>query len=325
MQEGRRYEILSVPSLFEKIMEKSVENLLENTVDVITREAFVGHLQNKRPMRIKVGFDPTRPDLHLGHLVLLKKMRQFQDLGHTVILIVGDFTAMIGDPSGKNVMRPKLTRAEILDSAKTYTQQAFIVLDPERTEIHFNSEWLSNLDMEEVFRIFSQITIDQLLARHDFRQRLDDEQGIFLHEIIYPILQGYDSVAINADIELGGTDQLFNLLVGRQMMAMRGLVPQIVMTMPLLVGTDAHWEDGKIIGPKMSKSLDNYIGLTEDSETIRQKILNLEEPIACEYTRLLSSDPDLIAACSSGDKSSNIRTRLADELISYLHKGGRCH
>lgn len=296
-------------------------NLLKNTVDVVNRDDFAQLLKNNRPLRVKVGFDPTRPDLHLGHLVLLKKMRQFQDLGHTVVLIVGDFTAMVGDPTGKNKARPKLTRKQILDSASTYTQQASIVLDPKRTEVRFNSEWLSKLKMQDVVSIASRITMDQILARRDFRERINKDQNIFIHEAIYPILQGYDSIAVNADIELGGTDQLFNLLMGRQMMSLWRMTPQVIMTLPLLVGTDAHFENGKIVGQKMSKSLDNYIGLTEDAETIRNKILSLEKPVACEFAKLLSEDSELINTCLSQDSSLDIRPRIADELIKYLHKG----
>ncbi len=298
----------------------NISSLLKNTIDVIAEDDLTQLLKEGRPLRVKVGFDPTRPDLHLGHLVLLKKMRQFQDLGHTVVLIVGDFTAMVGDPTGKDKVRPKLTREEVLKSASTYTRQAFIVLDQKRTEIRFNSEWLSKLNMGEIIHIASRITMDQILARRDFRQRLDKGQNIFIHEAMYPVLQGYDSIAVHADIELGGTDQLFNLLMGRQMMALWGLVPQTVMTTPLLVGTDAHFENGKIVGDKMSKSSDNYIGLTEDAGTIRRKILALEEPIACEFARLLSDDTELISICLSGKEPLDIRARLADELISYLHK-----
>lgn len=300
-----------------------LERLLHGSVDVMTKEDFVHRFEGGRPLRIKAGFDPTRPDLHLGHMVLLKKMREFQDLGHTIVLIVGDFTAMIGDPSGKSKARPKLSKEEVIKNAHTYTDQAFLILDRAKTEIRFNSEWLSALDPTDFFEIVSKVTTEQLLARRDFRLRLESKKDIFIHEIIYPVLQGYDSVAVKADLEIGGTDQLFNLLMGREMMNGWGMRPQIVMTMPLLVGTDARVEDGKIVGLKMSKSLDNYIGLTESSESIKRKILSLDERVTCEYVRLLSGNQRLLSDCrkflENGRSLAGIGLELSEELATRLH------
>lgn len=272
-------------------------------------------------MRIKAGFDPTRPDLHLGHMVLLRKMREFQELGHTVVLIVGDFTAMIGDPSGKNKARPRLSREEVMKNADTYTKQAFQILDRARTEIRFNSEWFDRMTMEEVLALASKVTTDQLLSRRDFRIRLDSSQNIFIHEIIYPVLQGYDSIAIAADIEIGGTDQLFNLLMGREMMSAWNLRPQSVITMPLLVGTDAKTDNGRIVGAKMSKSLDNYIGLTEPAENIRKKIFTLDKEVLREYVSLLSGVPELLKKCEEADsneKLDDVKKTFSNELIIAL-------
>jgi tyrosyl-tRNA synthetase len=294
-----------------------MKKIFDSLIDIVTREDLTSRLNEGRPLRIKAGFDPTRPDLHLGHMVLLKKMREFQDLGHMVVLIVGDFTAMIGDPSGKNKARPRLSREEVAKNADTYTKQAFLVLDKSKTEIRFNSEWFDKMKTEQIFDLASKVTADQLLARRDFRLRLESRQDIFIHEIIYPVLQGYDSVAVKADIEIGGTDQLFNLLMGREMMSSWNLRPQSVITMPLLVGTDAVTENGQIVGAKMSKSLDNYIGLTEPAEAIREKILSLNKAIAMEYARLLSDDAELISS-NSREEVMDVREKLASELIARL-------
>lgn len=298
-----------------------MENIFTSLVDIVTREDFSSRLREGKSLRIKAGFDPTRPDLHLGHMVLLRKMREFQELGHTVVLIVGDFTAMIGDPSGKNKARPRLSREEVMKNADTYTKQAFQILDRARTEIRFNSEWFDRMTMEEVLALASKVTTDQLLSRRDFRIRLDSSQNIFIHEIIYPVLQGYDSIAIAADIEIGGTDQLFNLLMGREMMSAWNLRPQSVITMPLLVGTDAKTDNGRIVGAKMSKSLDNYVGLTEPAENIRKKIFTLDKEVLREYVSLLSDVPELLKKCEEADsneKLDDVKKTFSNELIIAL-------
>jgi tyrosyl-tRNA synthetase len=295
-----------------------MENLSRGAVDIITKDDFARRLQEGRVLRVKAGFDPTRPDLHLGHMVLLKKMREFQDLGHVVVLIVGDFTAMIGDPSGKDKARPRLSKEEVLKNAQTYTEQAFLILDKSKTEIRFNSEWFSKIPSQKIFEIVSKVTTEQLLARRDFRTRLDTDKDIYLHEILYPVLQGYDSIAVEADIEIGGTDQLFNLLMGREMMAMWGMPSQVVMTMPLLVGTDARFVEGKIVGPKMSKSLNNYVGLTDSAQDIEKKILALDNEVAKDYFRLLSEDSDFVDRIHQ-DPQSDVRLDLAKALIAKLH------
>ena len=216
-----------------------------------------------KPLKVKAGFDPTRPDLHIGHAVLMAKMRQFQDLGHHVILLVGEFTAMVGDPTGKNELRPRLSREDVRASAKTYTDQAFKILDKDKTEIRSNSEWLDKMTPSEIVELMAKMTISRMLERKDFGQRFEEGKPIYQHEFLYPLLQGYDSVALENDIELGGTDQLFNLLVGRDLMGKYGQRPQMVLTTPLLEGIDAKIENGAVVGKKMSKSADNYIGLTE--------------------------------------------------------------
>jgi len=237
-------------------------------VDFLVRAELTDRLeesrQSGRPLRVKAGFDPTRPDLHLGHCVVLQKMRVFQDLGHTAIFLIGDFTAMVGDPTGHNDSRPRLTRQEVERSAQTYLDQAFKVLDPTRVELRRNSEWLDKLSMVDAVELMAKSTVSRMLERKDFRKRFEEERPIHQHEFLYPLLQAYDSVALECDVEMGGTDQLFNLALGRDLMSKYGKRPQIVMTTPILEGTDARLEHGVITGKKMSKSADNYIGLQED-------------------------------------------------------------
>lgn len=273
-----------------------------------------------RPLRIKAGFDPTRPDLHLGHTVLMEKMRQFQACGHHVIFLVGDFTAMLGDPTGQNEQRPRLTRHQVLEAAETYTAQAFRVLDRERTEVRYNSEWLAKLDLGEVIGLCAKRTVARTLERRDFRERLDARRDVYLHELLYPLLQGYDSVALEADVELGGTDQLFNLLVGRDLMKAHGQRPQIVMTTPILEGLDARIEEGRVVGKKMSKSADNYVGISEPPLEMFRKLMQVDDSVVWRFFELLSarSGADIDALRSAGDPLAAKRA-LAEELVTRFH------
>ena len=232
-----------------------------------------------RPLRIKLGADPTSPDLHLGHTIAFRKLRQFQDLGHEAILIIGDYTAMIGDPSGRSATRPQLTRDQVLENAKSYREQAFKVLDPARTRIVFNGEWFAGMSFQEVIRLNSLVTLQQMLQREDFRQRIDQQQPIHAHEIQYPIMQGWDSVMVQADVELGGTDQLFNILVGRDLQKLEGQPPQVVFLLPILEGLDGV--------KKMSKSLNNYIGVNEPASEIFGKIMSISDELMQRYYTLL--------------------------------------
>jgi tyrosyl-tRNA synthetase len=255
-------------------------HLTRGCVDVVTADALRAKLARGRPLTVKVGFDPTAPDIHLGHTVLMRKMRHFQDLGHRVVFVIGDFTGMIGDPTGKSKTRPPLSREEIERNAETYKTQAFKILDPRRTEVRFNSEWLGPLGAEGFIRLAATYNVARMLERREFRQRFDAGQAISIHEFLYPLAQAYDSVALEADVELGGTDQLFNLNVGRDIMPAYSLEPQVVMTTPLLEGTDGI--------EKMSKSLGNYIGVTEPAETMFAKTMSISDELMWRYYALLS-------------------------------------
>jgi tyrosyl-tRNA synthetase len=260
----------------------AIEILRRGTVDFI-EEADLLRKIARGPLTVKVGFDPSAPDIHLGHTVVLRKMRHFQDAGHRVVFVVGDFTGMIGDPSGKKATRPQLTSAEVETNAKTYTTQAFRILDEKKTKIEFNSRWLSPLGAEGFIRLASKITVARILERDDFQKRWTARQPIALHELFYPLAQGYDSVALKADVELGGTDQLFNLLVGRDLMREEGLEPQVVMTLPLLVGLDGV--------EKMSKSLGNAIGIQEPPAEIYGKLMSIPDRLLWSYYELLTDVP----------------------------------
>ncbi len=260
--------------------QKQLEILKENAVDLVSEEELYERLKEGRPLRVKLGVDPSRPDLHLGHMVVLRKLRQFQDLGHHVILIIGDFTGMIGDPSGRNEMRPMLTEEEVKENAKSYAEQAFKVLDPEKTELRYNSEWLGKMSFADVIRLAAKYTVARMLERDDFSRRFKEGIPISISEFLYPLAQAMDSVAINADVELGGTDQLFNLLVGRKIMEEYGLKPQIVMTMPIIEGTD-----GK---QKMSKSLGNYIAFNDTPKDMFGKLMSIPDYLITKYMRLLT-------------------------------------
>jgi tyrosyl-tRNA synthetase len=267
-------------------------------------EKFKHSLAERKPLVIKTGFDPSRPDLHLGHTLLLMRMRRFQQFGHKVVFLIGDFTAMIGDPSGKNLARPALTRDEVAANAETYKQQVFKILDPEQTEVRFNSEWLDPLGAEGLVRLTSHYSVARMLERDDFKQRFREGRTIALHEFLYPLLQAYDSVVLKADVELGSTDQIFNLLVGRHLMRDYGLVPQVVMTGPILEGIDAHMEEGRLVGDKMSKSLGNYIGIDEPPEQIFGKLMSISDELMWRYFELLSSkSTEEIAALKQATQS----------------------
>jgi len=285
---------------------------------ILKPEELRERLATRRPLRVKAGFDPTAPDLHLGHTVLLNKMRQFQDLGHQVIFLIGDFTGMIGDPSGKNATRKPLTREDVARNAETYAEQVFKVLDRERTELRFNSEWFDRMSAADMIRLAAQHTVARMLERDDFSKRFTGQQPIAIHEFLYPLVQGYDSVALKADVELGGTDQTFNLLMGRTLQAHYGQAPQIVLTMPLLEGLDGV--------NKMSKSLDNYIGINEPAIDMVSKTMKIDDSLMWRWIELLSFDISLAelaqlrADVASGTvHPRDIKLRLARELATRFH------
>ncbi len=284
------------------------------TAEIVPVGALLDKLKTGRMLRIKLGVDPTAPDLHLGHAVPLRKLRQFQDLGHQVVLIIGDFTALIGDPSGRSSTRPPLTREQIDENATTYIEQAYKILDPDRTEMRRNSEWLGALDFEGVLRLSSQFTVARIMERDDFANRFRDGVGISLHELLYPMAQAYDSVAIEADVELGGTDQLFNLLAGRELMEKRGMEPQVCLTLPLLEGTDGV--------QKMSKSYGNYVGLTDEAGDMFGKIMSIPDELMMKYYRLCTGlSVDEIDGIDRGLKDGSLhpnamKRRLAREIVT---------
>src|SRR5215471_7581447 len=244
------------------------------------RERLEKSLKTGKPLRVKAGFDPTAPDLHVGHTVLIRKLKHFQDLGHTVIFLIGDFTGMIGDPTGRSVTRPPLTRADIDRNAETYKAQVFKILDPHKTVVDFNSRWLSKMTSEDMVRLMAKFTVSQMLEREEFHKRFQEEKPIHMHELVYPIAQGYDSVALEADVELGGTDQKFNLLVGRELQRAYGQESQVVLTTPLLEGTDGV--------QKMSKSYGNYIGINEPPQEIYGKVMSISDDLMWRYYELLT-------------------------------------
>ena len=264
--------------------ENQLETIKRGSVEIIVEAELLKKLQKSftenRPLKIKAGFDPTAPDIHLGHTVLLEKMRQLQDLGHEVIFLIGDFTGMIGDPSGKSEMRKPLTKEQVIENAKTYQEQIFKILDPERTKVVFNSEWMSSMSAEDIIRLASRYTVARMLEREDFKQRWINLSPISIHEFMYPLIQGYDSVMLNADVELGGTDQKFNLIVGRELQKEYGQEPQCLVLMPLLEGLDGV--------KKMSKSLGNYIGITEPPKEMYGKIMSIRDELMLRYYELLS-------------------------------------
>ncbi|WP_460178066.1 tyrosine--tRNA ligase [Thermodesulfovibrio hydrogeniphilus] len=301
--------------------EKQLEIIKRGTVEIILEEDLIKKLENsykeKKPLRIKVGFDPTAPDIHLGHTVLLEKMRQFQELGHEVIFLIGDFTGMIGDPSGKTETRKPLTREEVLKNAETYKEQVFKILDPEKTIIRFNSEWFGSMTALDMCRLAGAETVARMLEREDFKKRFSEGRPITILEFLYPLLQAYDSVYLKADIELGGTDQKFNLLMGRQLMKMYGMQEQVVIMMPLLEGLDGVH--------KMSKSLGNYIGINEPPDEMFGKVMSINDELMLKYYELLSHiSVDELKELKEGIKEGKINPRdakeaLAVEIVTRYH------
>ncbi|MDG6828196.1 tyrosine--tRNA ligase [Glaesserella parasuis] len=301
-------------------MAQSIETILaelkRGVEDVYSEADLIEKLKENRPLRVKLGADPTAPDIHLGHTVVLNKLRQFQNFGHEVIFLIGDFTATVGDPSGKNTTRPPLSREDVLRNAETYKEQIYKILDPQKTRIVFNSDWLGELGTVGMIRLASNYTVARMLERDDFKKRFANNQSIAIHEFIYPLLQGHDSVALEADIELGGTDQTFNLLIGRELQKAAGQKPQVAMTLPLLVGLDGE--------KKMSKSLGNYIGVTEVPNEMFGKIMSISDELMWDWYNLLSFRPlteiaQLKADVEAGKNPRDVKILLAKEIIARFH------
>ena len=297
-------------------MQEQLEIIRRGASEILREDELAKKLELERPLRIKAGFDPTAPDLHLGHTVLLNKMRQFQDLGHEILFLIGDFTGMIGDPTGKSATRPPLTTDEIAANAETYRAQVFKVLDAANTQVLFNSEWMAQIDAAGLVKIAAQHTVARMLERDDFRTRYEAGRPIAIHEFLYPLIQGYDSVAMHADVELGGTDQIFNLLVGRQLQQAYGQTPQIVLTMPLLEGLDGV--------QKMSKSLDNYVGIDEPANEMFGKIMSISDDLMWRYFELVSfrSARDingLKGEVDGGRNPRDVKFELATEIVTRFH------
>jgi tyrosyl-tRNA synthetase len=294
----------------------SLSELERGAEEILLSEELAARLATGRPLRVKAGFDPTAPDLHLGHVVLLNKMRQFQEHGHEVIFLIGDFTGMIGDPSGKSATRPPLTRDEVASNAKTYEQQVYKVLDPAKTRLEFNSRWMKEMDAVGLIELAAKHTVARMLERDEFQKRYKGGKPISIHEFLYPLVQGYDSVALRADVELGGTDQKFNLLVGRQLQQAYGQPQQVVMTMPLLEGLDGV--------NKMSKSLGNYIGIAEPPSEMFGKLMSISDQLMWRYFDLLSSRPlaelsGLRARVLAGENPRDVKFLLAEEIVTRFH------
>ena len=297
--------------------EAQLEVLSRGVVDLHQRDELLERLKSGRPLKVKTGFDPTRPDLHIGHTVLMQKMRAFQELGHHVVFLIGDFTAMVGDPTGQNDMRPRLTREEVMAAAETYQEQAFRVLDKSRTEVRYNSEWLSPLSLDQIIELAAKRTVARTLERRDFRERMAEHRDIYLHEFLYPLLQGYDSVVLESDVELGGTDQLFNLMVGRDLMQRYGKRPQIVMTTPILEGYDAKLEDGQVVGKKMSKSAGNSIGLLEEPSEMFRKVMQIDDKVIWRFFELLSAKSnEEIRVLRDANEPLAAKSAFAEEIVS---------
>ncbi len=297
-------------------IEESLALIKRGVDELIPEEGLQEKLRQNRPLRIKAGFDPTAPDLHLGHTVLINKLRQFQDLGHEVLFLIGDFTGMIGDPSGKSATRPPLTREEVVHNAETYKDQVFKILHPEKTTVVFNSEWMGEMSAEDMIKLAGNYTVARMLERDDFHKRYEAEQSIAIHEFLYPLIQGYDSVALKADVELGGTDQKFNLLMGRRLQQNYGQEPQVVLTMPILEGLDGV--------QKMSKSLGNYIGVTDSPGEMYTKLLSVPDELIWRYFELLSLKSmdevaELRKEVEGGVNPQEAKKALAQELITRFH------
>ena len=298
------------------LQDNVMDQLCRGAEDVLVREGLIDKLKEGRSLRIKAGFDPTAPDLHLGHTVLINKLKQFQDLGHEVLFLIGDFTGMIGDPTGKNVTRKPLTRDEVIENAKTYEEQIFKILTPEKTLVMFNSSWMNAMSPADLIQLAAKHTVARMLERDDFNKRYKGGQPIAIHEFLYPLIQGYDSVVMKADVELGGTDQKFNLLVGRQLQEMYGQPPQVVITMPILEGLDGV--------QKMSKSLNNYIAIAEPADEMFGKIMSISDELMWRYFELLSFRPlseieGWKVACAEGANPRDYKVKLAQEIITRFH------
>ena len=284
--------------------------------ELLIEQELIEKLKSGRPLRVKAGFDPTAPDLHLGHTVLLNKLRQLQELGHQVLFLIGDFTGMIGDPTGKSATRPPLTEEQVKENARSYQDQVFKILKPEQTEVVFNSTWMSKLDAAAMIRLAATHTVARMLERDDFNKRYKGNQPIAIHEFLYPLLQGYDSVELKADLELGGTDQKFNLLMGRELQKQFGQAPQCILTMPLLEGLDGV--------NKMSKSLGNYVGIAESPQEIFGKLMSVSDDLMWKYIELLSFESlDVTrgwkAEVDNGGNPRNIKVRFAQEIVARFH------
>lgn len=302
-------------------IKRALELIKRGTVDLIEEEELIKKLEKSykegRPLRIKAGFDPTAPDLHLGHTVLLRKMKQFQDLGHEVYFLIGDFTAMIGDPTGRSETRPPLTKEQVLENAKTYKEQVFKILDPKKTKIVFNSQWLSKMTAEDMVRLCAKYTVARILEREDFKKRFESGLPISIHELIYPLFQAYDSVALEADVELGGTDQLFNLLIGRDIQREYGQEPQVILTLPILEGLDGV--------QKMSKSLGNYVGIMEPPYEMFGKLMSIPDELMWKYYLLLTefSEEEIDNMKASVEKGElhpkEVKKRLAKYIVTQFH------
>jgi tyrosyl-tRNA synthetase len=297
-------------------MQGVLQEIKRGADELLVEAELVEKLKTGRPLRIKAGFDPTAPDLHLGHTVLLNKLRQFQQLGHQVVFLIGDFTGMIGDPTGKNTTRPPLTREAVADNAKTYQEQVFKILDPALTEVRFNSEWMENLGSVGMIRLAATHTVARMLERDDFHKRYTSQQPIAIHEFLYPLIQGYDSVELKADVELGGTDQKFNLLMGRELQKHHGQSPQSILTMPLLEGMDGV--------NKMSKSLGNYIGINEPPQEIFGKLMSISDELMWRYIQLLSFESlqtidGWRQQVADGANPRNIKVGFAQEIVARFH------
>ncbi|MBX3293601.1 MAG: tyrosine--tRNA ligase [Acidobacteria bacterium] len=301
-------------------IDEQIEFLKKGTVDLIREEDLRKKLERSaktgKPLRVKLGLDPTAPDIHLGHTVVIRKLKAFQDLGHTVIFLIGDFTGMIGDPSGKNVTRPPLSRDEVNANAETYKQQMFKLLDPDKTELRFNGEWMDKFTAADFVKLCAKTTVKQILERDDFTKRMQEEKPISLHELLYPLTQGYDSVALESDVELGGTDQKFNLLMGRNLQREFDQEPQVIMTTPLLEGLDGV--------QKMSKSLNNYIGIEEPPGEMFGKVMSISDELMWRYYELLTDlttteISNLRSEIEKGENPRNLKVRLAKLIITDFH------
>ncbi|HEY9050096.1 MAG TPA: tyrosine--tRNA ligase, partial [Gammaproteobacteria bacterium] len=297
-------------------IDEALELIKRGAEEILVEEELVKKLKTGKSLRIKAGFDPTAPDLHLGHTVLLNKLRQFQDLGHEVIFLIGDFTGMIGDPTGKSTTRPPLTRDQVIENAKSYEEQIFKILEPEKTLVMFNSSWMGKMDAADLIALASRHTVARMLERDDFSKRYGSNQPIAIHEFLYPLIQGYDSVELKADVELGGTDQKFNLLMGRELQKQFGQEPQVVLMMPILEGLDGV--------QKMSKSLNNYIGVHESPDEMFGKIMSISDELMWRYFELLSFRPmeevsGFKNEVAQGANPRDIKFKLAEEIIERFH------